>query len=103
MYAVARSLTRVLITNRRASSEASRSARAASVDRRKRPHRSISQERSSVPRGLKVSASWLGARSPESRTYGALADALTSGNWNDRSIVTRARASRTRAAATRTS
>ncbi len=52
---MATSLTRVLLTNRCTDSEASRSARAASVARRNRPQKSISQNISNVPSGLNVS------------------------------------------------
>ena len=53
--------------------------------------------------GAKTSRNWLDATSPTMREYGALAELLTSGNWNERAMVTPARASRMRAAATRRS
>ena len=40
---------------------------------------------------------------PSTREYAALPEADSSGNWNERAIVTCARASRMRAAAMRTS
>ncbi len=43
------------MTNRCADSDASRSARAASVERRNRPQKSISQNISNVPSGANVS------------------------------------------------
>ena len=94
-----------MITKARASSRASSSARAASVARRKRPQRSISKDRSSPPAGVKSSAVWTGDGGswPTMREYGAPPAADSSGNLNERAIVTCARASRMRAAAMRTS
>ena len=99
----ATSLTSVVTTKRRACSVASSSARAASVPRRKRPQKSISKPMSNPPVPASASPNWSGDRRPSMCDHVPEADALTNGNWNERTIVTWARASRMRAAAIRRS